>query len=118
MRPCVCERVTSEVYDLDQCRLCWLYRFAPAYRELWDSETGSTPVPTPRERPADCIHLGRILDRLGRTCPGCWLRVCDLYERCVVGHEPPEGVRSCQDCLDYMSERSTEEKRPTTNNAD
>jgi hypothetical protein len=112
MRPCTCERVTSEMYDVGQCRLCWLYRYVPAYRELWDSERGFTPKAVPPDRPADCIQLGRVLDRLGRTCPGCWLRVCDLYERCVVGHEPPDGVRSCQDCPDYMSEHAAEEMGP------
>jgi ADP-heptose:LPS heptosyltransferase len=98
-------------YTLDQCRVCWLYEHSPAYRTLWDTLPGAQPVET-HGRPADCIHLGRVLDRRGRTCPGCWVRDCALYGRCVVNRETVEGVRSCQDCPDYQSEREPEEKVP------
>jgi hypothetical protein len=114
VRPCICERVTSDVYDLSQCRACWLYRHDPAYRQLWDAPAGpgETP-PAPPARPNDCVHLGRVLDRMGRTCPGCWVRECERYGRCAVGWDMPAGVRSCQDCPDYQSDRVPEDKWPT-----
>jgi ADP-heptose:LPS heptosyltransferase len=113
VRPCSCDRVTSDVYDLSQCRLCWLHRHDAAYRQLWDAPGGpGEATPALPERPAHCIHLGRVLDRRGRTCQGCWVRACEVHGRCIVNRETIEGVRSCQNCADYTSEREAEEKRP------
>jgi hypothetical protein len=47
MRPCYCNRchLITGPYTPDQCRLCWLYHHAPAYRALWDSAARGVAAP-------------------------------------------------------------------------
>jgi ADP-heptose:LPS heptosyltransferase len=38
-RPCLCEKCSKDgVYDLSQCRLCWLYHNDVSYKNLWDGK--------------------------------------------------------------------------------
>lgn len=65
-----CGRVTGPVYDLSQCRLCWLAMHDARYAEHWGlTLTGAPAYRTPRPRsntvPLPCVHLGAITYR----CP-------------------------------------------------
>jgi hypothetical protein len=81
-RPCQ----TDHAPRPDSCRLCWLYEHDDAYRALWDGR----PVP---DRSLPCVYLGDVLDRLGRPCPGKWLRRCGRHGTCT--------IETCRTCGDY-----------------
>ncbi len=43
-RPCTCDRINQDgSYSLEDCRLCWLFRFDPRYRKLWGGESIQQP---------------------------------------------------------------------------
>jgi hypothetical protein len=73
-RPCDCRNVTGPVYDLSQCRVCWLARYDAGYRALWgvtdDMPGVPLPATAPPAAPARCRHLGTESVGL-RNCPTC-----------------------------------------------
>lgn len=83
MRHCICGRVTSEVYDASQCRLCWLYRYDERYRTRWGTQRAACPF--------EGEETGT------RDCPSCNGRVRLKLFRCNHPARQPEEV-SRQDC--------------------
>ena len=84
MRPCTCDR--------ENCRLCWLYCHDERYRTLWDGRAVAAAT-TRVTRRALCVHLGRVVDRLGCACPRKWVRGCDMHGTC--------SLETCAVCPDY-----------------
>lgn len=108
-RPCTCDRVTSPVYDLSQCRVCWLATHDERYRRLFSPTAArqSVTLPPPQRR-ADCQYLGKVLDRGNCNCPQRWLRQCERHGTCRLGPSA-DGTPSCQGCADYVSDDTDEE---------
>lgn len=79
-RPCSCD-------DVRRCRLCWLFHHDERYRALWNENERMV------ERRALCVHLGRVVDRLGCPCERRWKRQCDLHEITTLDQ--------CRTCGDY-----------------
>jgi hypothetical protein len=85
-------------WTADQCRVCWLYAYDPAYRALWDAAG-----PAPR-RTGPCVHRGPEVRQ--EECPTCRGRVrlkvfaCGLHGECTVAR-PLAGTACCATCPDY-----------------
>ncbi len=77
------------------CRLCKLLTTDARYQALWANSEPIVPPQAPT-RSLPCIFLGDVRDRLGCSCPGRWLRGCDLHETTT--------INSCKTCTDYLSE--------------
>lgn len=58
---CNCGIPVREVFTADQCRVCWKYKYDPAFRAMLDSLPDKVTI-GPGEPPApDCVYLGREL---------------------------------------------------------
>jgi hypothetical protein len=98
MRPCHCNRchLITGPYTPDQCRLCWLYHHAPAYRALWDSAARAV---------AACRHRGEAIDLI--ECPTCQGRIrlkvfaCTVHGQCTID-TPLLIVACCKQCPDFQ----------------
>ncbi len=58
------------------------------------------PVPEERQeivRRVECVHLGRVVDRLDCNCQMRWLRQCELHQL--------TSLQACQSCPDYEPDR-------------
>ena len=101
-RPCTCDRCTPILgapYTSDQCRLCWLYHHAPAYRALWDpAACGLARSP--------CRHRSAAIDLV--ECPTCQGRIrlkvfaCAVHGQCTSDTALPT-IGCCKRCPDYQS---------------
>jgi hypothetical protein len=85
MKPCGCPAPGRP----GACRVCWLYDNDPVYRALWG---GPAIVPFLGE----CLHLGKVLDRLSCPCELKWVRQCDLHGQTT--------LLRCRDCADLVPE--------------
>lgn len=73
------------------CRICELYETRDDYRALWDGLPA--PLETPQSLRLDCIHLGKVLDRLDCNCQRQWVRQCDIHQATT--------LNQCEGCKDY-----------------
>jgi len=77
-------------------------------------------APDPRQN-VDCIHLGRVEDRLDCACPRRWVRGCEVHGHCTIATVGPADPKSaaygqalgrigissaiaCDHCADYSPE--------------
>jgi hypothetical protein len=107
MRPCTCNRISPDPlapYTPARCRLCWLYHYDPAYRELWDALTPRADRPAGSATRAPCKHLGPEVRR--QRCPTCRgavelrLFACPLHTECTFATALP-GIACCTNCPDH-----------------
>jgi hypothetical protein len=94
-RPCTCERVTGAPYTSDQCRLCWLFHYNPAYRQLWTEPTFLDKVGRFVQAAAQHVLQGAplvseaVFQQRMATCQscgfynkgGCKLCGCNLHQK-------------------------------------
>ena len=84
-RPCPCDRF-NVIYQLGDCRLCWLYANRADYRRLWDTGEVSPPKPVP----LPCVHEGHTRPPPAGAVP------TRTYLHCDAGMgDPPGAVCRC-----------------------
>lgn len=49
----------------------------------------------------ECVHLGRVLDRLGCNCPGRWVRECQGGHGQCTTRVGRQGLACCDRCSDH-----------------
>lgn len=100
-----CSLTRPGPYTLDQCRVCWLRLYDPAYMPARAS--AATPGGVLARYRSPCRHLGPPTGE-GRPCLGCGqsgktapVHSCPLHGLCVTGWQVAEGVQTCGRCPDF-----------------